>query len=71
METSGCFIFGNICACIDVLGKIDKYKPLSIVDLIVCPLGHFTLITFVLCQTLFRWADNAIKLPMYPESATE
>ena len=63
-------MFGNICACIAVLGNIGKYNHPSIVDLIIRPLVIFTLIIFVVSHTLFRWADNAIKFPVNPESMT-
>ena len=41
MEISKFFIFGKMCACLSVLGNIGKYNPLSIVDMIICPLGYF------------------------------
>ena len=70
METSECFMFGNLCACIAVLGNIGKYNHPSIVDLIIRPLVSFTFIIFVVSRTLFRWADTAIKFPVHPESIT-
>ena len=63
METSECFIFGKICACLDVIGNIVKYNSPYIVDLIICPLGHFSLIIFAVGRTLFRWAYTAMDLP--------
>ena len=48
------FMFGNICACITILGNIDKYNPPSIVDLIICKLGYFALIILVVGRTLFK-----------------
>ena len=39
METSECFMFGNICAFIAVLGKIGKSNSASIMDFIIYPLG--------------------------------
>ena len=71
METSEIFMSGNIFACLYVLGKIGKSNYPSIIDLIVCPLGNFALIIFVVGHTLFRWADTAMKLPIHPESDTE
>ena len=70
METSACLVFGKICACISVLGSIDKYDSPSMVDMIICPLGHFSLIIFVVGCTLFRWEDTAIEFPVHLESAT-
>ena len=70
METSECFMFGNICAFIVVLCNIGKYNPPYIVDLIIRPLGHFILIIFIVSCTLFRWADTVIKFTVPPESAT-
>ena len=70
METSECFIFGKICACLDVRGNIGKYNSPSIVDIVICPLGHFLLTIFVVGHTLFRWADTDMKFPMHHESAT-
>ena len=70
METSECFMFGKICESIAVFGNIGKYNPPSIVDLIICPLGHFALIIFVFGHTLFRWDNNAMKYPVNPESST-
>ena len=66
METSACLVFGKICACISVLGSIGKYDSPSMVDMIICPLGHFSLIIFVVGRTLFRWSDTAMNLPVYP-----
>ena len=70
METSECFIFGKIRECISVLGNIGKYNSTYIVDLIICPLGKFILIMFLVGRTLFRWANNAMKFPVHPESTT-
>ena len=70
METSECFMFGNICACITVIGNIGKYNHPSILDLIVRPLGNFTLIIFVVSCTLLRWEDTVMKFPVHSESAT-
>ena len=70
METSECLIFGKICACIAVLGSMGKYNSPSIVDLIICPLGNFALIIFVVGCTLFRWTDTTMKLTVHNESGT-
>ena len=69
METSECFIFGRICAYIAVLGNIGKYNSPSIVNMIICPLGNFVLVIFVVGFTLFRWADTVTKFPGHPKSA--
>ena len=52
------------------VGFIGTYKPTSIVDLIIFPLRHFLLIVFVSGHTLFRWADTAMRSPVFIESAT-
>ena len=59
-----------MCACLAVLGRIGKSNSLSIVDMIICPLGYFALMIIVVGCTLFRWEDTAMKLPVHPESAT-
>ena len=70
MDNSECFMFGNICSCLVVLGNIGKYKPPSIVDIIIFLLGHLVLKIFVIGCTLFRWTDTVIKLSVHTESAT-
>ena len=70
METSECFIFGQICACLDVLFNIGKYNPDSIDDMMIFPLGIFLLIIFVVGCTLFRWSDTDMTFPVHHESAT-
>ena len=70
METSECLIFDKICAYPAVLGSIGKSNSPSIVDIIICLLGNFALIIFVVGRTLFSWANTAMKLPMHPELAT-
>ena len=65
METSEYFIFGNIYACIYVLGNRGKYNPPSIIDLIICSLGNFVLIIFVVGCTLFRLEDTTTKFPVH------
>ena len=69
METSECFIFEKICACLAVLGNIGKSNPPYIVDLIICPLGNDLLILYVVGRKLFRWTDTAMKFPVHPEPA--
>ena len=54
MDTSGCFMFGNICAFPAVLVNIGKYNYPLIADLIIFPLGNFALIIFVVGCKLFR-----------------
>ena len=70
METSECFIFGKMCACLAVLGNIGKSNSPSILDLIICPLGYFALIIFIVGCTFYRWEDTAMKVPVHAESAT-
>ena len=70
MDTSECFIFGKICYCRLVLGNMGKYNPPSIMNMIICPLGIFTLIIFIVGCKFVRWADTSIKFPVNPESAT-
>ena len=70
MVTSEYFMFGKICTCIGIFVNIDKSNSPSILDLIVYPLGHFSLIIFVVGSKFFRWTYTAIKFPMRPESAT-
>ena len=70
IETSECFMFGNICACITVIGNIGKYNHPYILDLIIRPLGNFTLIIFVVSRTLLRWVEISMKFPVHPESTT-
>ena len=41
MEINECFMFGNICACLHVLGNIGKFNSHSILDIIIGPLEHF------------------------------
>ena len=53
METSECFIFEKMCACLAVLGNIGEYNSPSIVDMIICPLGYFALIIFIKGHTFF------------------
>ena len=69
-ETSKFFVFGNICACLDVFVIIGKFNDHSMVDPIICPLGNFALIIFVGSCTLFMWEDTATKFTMHTESAT-
>ena len=59
-----------MCAYRATLGSIGRYKLPTIVDLIIFPLGDFTLIVFVVGIYFFRWADNVIKFPVHTESAT-
>ena len=63
-------MFVNICACIYVLGNMGKYNPPSIVDLNIYLLGHFALIIFVVCCTLFSYTDTATEFTMHTESVT-
>ena len=70
METSECLILGNLFAFLDVFGSIGKSNSPPIMYLIICPLGYFALIIFIVGCTLFRWAENFTKLPVHPESVT-
>ena len=63
-------MFGKICDFPAVFGNIDKSNPLSIVDMIICTLGNFVLIIFVVGSTLFMWADTAMGFPVHTESET-
>ena len=67
METIKYYMFGKICACIAIFANIGKYNSPSIVDLIICPLGQFELIIFVVVLTLFRWEDTDIKFTVHTE----
>ena len=70
MDTSECFMFGKRCDCLDLFVNVGKYNSPSIADLIICPLGKFSLIIFIVGRTLLRWKDTDVKLPVHPESAT-
>ena len=70
MENSGCFIFVKMCDCLVLLGNTGKFNYPSIVDLSICPLGHFALIISVVGCNCFRWADTDMKFPVHHESAT-
>ena len=63
-------MFGRICACLYIFGKIGKFNSSSIVGLIIYLLGYFSLIIFVFGRTLFRFKDTAMKIPVHPGSAT-
>ena len=63
-------MFRKLCACLYAFRNIGKSNPISIVDQIICPLGHFTLMIFVVGRTLSSWEDTTMKFPMHPESAT-
>ena len=67
METSECFMLGKICAPIAIFGNIVKSNRPSILDLIICPLGYFASIIFVVGCTLFRWEDTDMRFTVYPE----
>ena len=69
IETSGCFMLGKICSYLAIYSSIGKSDSPSIVDLMICPLGKFSLIIFVVGRTLFRWEDSTMKFPVQPESA--
>ena len=60
METSECLMFGETRACPSVFGKIGKSNPPFIVGLIICPLGKFSLIIFVVGLNCFRCSDTAM-----------
>ena len=70
MKTSEFFMFGKICACLDIFGNIGKSNSPSIVDLIIFPLGNVSMIIFVVGRTFFRWSDTAMNFFVRPESAT-
>ena len=70
METSECFVFGKIYACIAIFGNIGKSNSNSIVDIVIHSLGNFALIIFFVGCTLLSWADTAMKIPVHPEPAT-
>ena len=61
------FMFEIICTCPAIFGNIGKSNSPSFVDLIICPLGNFALIFFVVGCTLFRWEDTATKFLVHPE----
>ena len=70
METSKCFMFRKLCACLYAFRNIGKSNPISIVDQIICPLGHFTLMIFVVGRTFLRWTYNIMKFPVHLEPET-
>ena len=70
METSQCFMLGEICPCLPIVGNIGKYNSLSIAYLIIWPLGNFSWIIFVVGRTLFRWAYTVMRIHVHPESET-
>ena len=70
MDTRECFVFGKIWSCRAMSGIIGRSKSPSIVDFIICPLGNFPLIVFVVGQTLFRWSAISMKFPVHTESVT-
>ena len=49
-DTSKLFMFGKICFFRAMLGSIGRSKSPYIVDLILCPLGKFTLIFLFLVK---------------------
>ena len=66
MDTSECYIFDKICACLALFGNIVKSIYPSVVDLIIYQLGSFELMIFVVDIILLRWSDTAMKFPVYP-----
>ena len=50
-----------------VYSSIVRSNSLSIVDLIICPLGYFSLVVFVVGCTLFRWSATAKNFTLHPE----
>ena len=60
IETSQCFMFGKIFVYLGIFGNIGTSNYPFIVNLIICPLVHFSLIISNVGLTLLRWADIAM-----------
>ena len=62
--------FWKMCDFLDMFGSIGRSKSPSIVYLIICTFGKFTLMVLVVGRTLFMWEDTSMKFPVHPVLAT-